>query len=67
VYSLRALIRPGNSGGPLVSTSGNVLGMIFAASVTDKETGYALTSDQLKQAAAQGTSATAQVNTGPCA
>jgi S1-C subfamily serine protease len=67
VYSLRSLIRPGNSGGPLVSTSGNVLGMIFAASVTDKETGYALTSEQLKEAAAQGATASGTVSTGACA
>jgi S1-C subfamily serine protease len=67
VYSLRALIRPGNSGGPLVSTSGDVLGMIFAASVTDKDTGYALTADQLKDSAAEGASRAGKVDTGPCA
>jgi S1-C subfamily serine protease len=67
VYSLRALIRPGNSGGPLVSTSGEVLGMIFAASVTDKETGYALTANQLKGAAAEGSTRDDEVDTGACA
>ncbi|HET7691147.1 MAG TPA: MarP family serine protease [Nocardioidaceae bacterium] len=67
VYSLRSLIRPGNSGGPLVSTSGDVLGMIFAASVTDDETGYALTSEQLREAAGQGSSRSSEVGTGACA
>ncbi len=67
VYSVRALIRPGNSGGPLVSTAGEVLGMVFAASVTDKETGYALTADQLKAAAAAGSSRSSEVGTGACA
>ncbi|HSV40962.1 MAG TPA: MarP family serine protease [Nocardioidaceae bacterium] len=66
VYSLRSNIRPGNSGGPLVSTSGEVLGMIFAASVTDKETGYALTSDQLRDSAGIGSSSTAEADTGAC-
>jgi S1-C subfamily serine protease len=66
VFSLRSLVRPGNSGGPLVSTSGRVLGMIFAASVTDSNTGYALTADEVAQAAAQGLTSGRRVGTGPC-
>ena len=67
VFSLRALVRPGNSGGPLVSTSGRVLGLIFAASVTDGETGYALTATQVSDAAAAGLTHTGMVGTGGCA
>jgi S1-C subfamily serine protease len=67
VYSLRGLVRPGNSGGPLVSRSGEVLGVIFAASVSDKQTGYALTADQVSGAAAQGLQATGRVSSGNCA
>ena len=37
VFSLRGLIRPGNSGGPVVSTGGRVLGVVFAASVSDQQ------------------------------
>jgi S1-C subfamily serine protease len=67
VFSLRGLVRPGNSGGPLVSRSGEVLGVIFAASVSDKQTGYALTADQVAGAAARGLSASGKVSSGNCA
>lgn len=67
VYSLRSLVRPGNSGGPLVSSAGRVLGVIFAASVTDGDTGYALTAGQVAGAAAQGLTRERAVGTGACA
>jgi len=67
VYSIRSLVRPGNSGGPLVGGAGQVLGVIFAASVTDDDTGYALTADQVKQPAARGVTSDREVSTGPCA
>jgi S1-C subfamily serine protease len=67
VFSLRALVRPGNSGGPLLSTDGDVLGVIFAASVTDRDTGYALTADQVSESAAAGITSNSAVDTGGCA
>ena len=67
VYSIRSLVRPGNSGGPLVGGAGQVLGMIFAASVTDDDTGYALTADQVKEPAARGVTSDREVSTGSCA
>ncbi|MET3961637.1 S1-C subfamily serine protease [Marmoricola sp. OAE513] len=50
VFSVRGLVRPGNSGGPLVSLQGKVFGVVFAASVSDKQTGYVLTADQVSGA-----------------
>jgi S1-C subfamily serine protease len=67
VYSIRGLIRPGNSGGPFVSTAGRVLGMVFAASVSSADTGYALTAAQIARSAAAGIGARTAVSTGGCA
>ncbi len=66
-YSVYALVRSGNSGGPLVTPRGQVLGVIFAASVTDARTGYALTVEQVAEAAAGGSLSTDEVDTGDCA
>ncbi len=67
VYAVRGLIRPGNSGGPMVSLDGEVYGVVFAASVTDAETGYVLTAEQVASAAARGIGSSAPVSTGRCA
>jgi S1-C subfamily serine protease len=67
VFSIRSLVRPGNSGGPLVDKQGEVLGVIFAASVTDNNTGYALTAEQVAESAARGVTNDQAVSTGACA
>jgi S1-C subfamily serine protease len=67
VLSLRGSVRPGNSGGPLVSDDGTVYGVIFAASLTDPNTGYALTLNEIEQFASQAPDATDAVSTGRCA
>ncbi len=66
VFSLRASVLPGNSGGPLLSPEGEVDGVVFAASVDDPETGYALTASQVQAAARAGAQGTAPVSTGSC-
>ena len=66
VYSLYARVRPGNSGGPLLSTSGDVVGVIFAKSLDDDTTGYALTLDEARPVLAAAASAERPVSTGPC-
>ena len=67
VYSLRGLVRPGNSGGPIVSSAGDVVGVVFAASVTDRDTGYAITADQVGRSATIGIANDDPVATGDCA
>jgi S1-C subfamily serine protease len=66
-YSVYAQVRHGNSGGPLVNRRGRVIGVVFAASLTDSKTGYALTASQVSAAAARGRSSTSSVPTGSCA
>ena len=66
VFSLRSVIRNGNSGGPLVSEEGKVLGVVFAASVTDPNTGYALTAKQVAESAAKGITNNSAVSTQGC-
>ncbi|NHC44381.1 MarP family serine protease [Motilibacter aurantiacus] len=67
VLSLYARIQPGNSGGPLLSPSGGVIGMVFAKSVDDAETGYALTVAELSPVADGARAATKAVDTRACA
>ncbi len=64
VYSVRSTVRPGNSGGPLLTPSGKVFGVVFARSTSDSETGYVLTADQVADAARRAATATAPVSTG---
>jgi S1-C subfamily serine protease len=67
VFSIRGLVRSGNSGGPLVSSRGEVYGVVFAASLTDSTTGYVLTADQVSDDAKAGRTAADEVSTGDCA
>jgi S1-C subfamily serine protease len=64
IYAIRSTVRPGNSGGPLLSKDGKVLGVIFARSTSDAGTGYALTADQVKGHAQRGIHNNQPVDTG---
>ena len=66
VFSIRGLVRSGNSGGPLVSPAGDVYGVVFAASISDDNTGYVLTADQVQDDAKRAIELEDEVSTGPC-
>ena len=66
VYELQAKVRPGNSGGPFVTIEGEVAGVVFAASTTQDDVGYALTSTEVQPSIDQAIGRTAEAGTGPC-
>jgi S1-C subfamily serine protease len=66
IYLLRARVQEGDSGGPFVRPSGRVAGMVFAASTTDANVGYALTAAEISDELAAAEARTEPVSTGPC-
>lgn len=66
IYALKGLVRPGNSGGPLLDPQGAVLGVIFAAAADDPSIGYALTAEEVASQAAAGARASERVSTRTC-
>jgi S1-C subfamily serine protease len=66
IYPIKALVRPGNSGGPLLSPGGRVYGVVFAAAVSLKQTGYALTASEVATDVIHGQQASRQVSTDQC-
>jgi S1-C subfamily serine protease len=67
VYSLYANVQQGNSGGPLLDPGGTVVGLVFAKSLDDASTGYALTVQEIGSDIRAGESAVAAVSSGGCA
>ncbi len=67
VFTVRALVRSGNSGGPLVDSQGNVLGVVFGAAVDSDETGFVLTAKEVSDEVQSAPGLTRRVDTGACA
>ncbi len=66
VYELRTRVRQGDSGGPFVLPNGDVAGVVFAASTTNGDTGYALTGAEVAAELRRGSRRTDAVPTGSC-
>jgi len=65
--TVRAEIHSGNSGGPMIDPSGQVVGLVFGAAVEDPDTGFTLTADQVRAEADTARAQSAEVSTGSCA
>jgi S1-C subfamily serine protease len=66
VYAIRGVVLPGNSGGPLLTPDGGVYGVIFAAAINEKDTGYVLTAEEVAPDAAAGRNDTTPASTQEC-
>jgi S1-C subfamily serine protease len=66
IFEIRAEVRPGNSGGPLLSPAGEVYGVVFAAAVDTADTGFALTASEVAGDAAAGAAQTVATSTQGC-
>ena len=66
IYPVRTVVKPGNSGGPLLAPNGRVYGMIFAAATTVPDTGYALAVSEISSDVRMGEQSATAVSTEHC-
>jgi len=66
IYEIRAVVKSGNSGGPLLSPDGTVDGVVFAAAIGVQDTGFALTAAEVSADASAGANDTSAVSTLGC-
>ena len=66
VLELQTIVQPGNSGGPFVLSDGRVGGVVFAASSSDDEVGYAIAGSEVEDAVGDALGAAEEAPTGPC-
>jgi hypothetical protein len=64
ITAFRALVREGNSGGPMVDAAGRVVTTVFAATVGGPQGGYGVPNSVVREALSRA--GRGQVDTGPC-
>ncbi|MGH2718859.1 MAG: trypsin-like peptidase domain-containing protein, partial [Actinomycetota bacterium] len=67
IYTVQADVQPGNSGGPFISSTGQVIGIVFSASTAYANVGYALTGSEVGPDISKGVHLTSGVSTETCA
>ena len=66
IYTVRAVMKPASTGGPLLAKNGKVYGVIFALSTTAHDTSFALTASAVGPDVRRGARATTPVSTYGC-
>lgn len=66
IYALDADVQPGNSGGPLLTGNGDVVGVVFARGADGEGRGYATTTSVLRPDLAAVTADSPAVGSGRC-
>lgn len=66
IAAIAADVEQGNSGGPLLTPNGRVIGLVFAKSTSQSDLGYAMTPDEFGSVADRARSLTSAVSTGAC-
>lgn len=66
VYTLAADVRQGNSGGPLLTLDGTVVGVVFARSADRESVGFAMTMAELDPVASEAAGLSDSVSSGSC-
>jgi len=66
IYRLAGDVQPGNSGGPLLTTDGQVAGVVFAKATSDAEVGFAISMNDLEPVAEQAPALSSPVSSGQC-
>jgi S1-C subfamily serine protease len=67
VTSFRVHVRPGNSGGPIINTDGEVVATVFASRASSSNAGYGIPSQIVQRRLAVAAERTKPVSTGGCA
>ena len=66
IYALAAQVRPGNSGGPLLTTDGQAAGIVFARADKEPNLGFAMTTTELLPVVARAAVLDTAVSSGAC-